>query len=252
MKTIIVEDEQNASNWLVNALGRLNAGINLLGIYSEPISAIEGIRTLKPELVFMDVDLNHEINGFGILDRVKDCEFKLIFTTGQSEHALAAFEYNAVQFLLKPYTDEKLREAIEKSKLLSLGEQHDKIEHLKITDKFLQKQTDIIPVRKASGDVFMVNVNDCSFLTPDGKSVVIYFNDGNEEEAEFRPFTDWVNILQERGFLRTQQKFLVNVRSIKKHVNRNKADITEDALLLRSQIQLRRSQSHGRRGSCNL
>ncbi len=227
MKTIIVEDEQNAANWLVNALGRINADVAIKGIFNDPLQAIEGIRTLKPELIFLDVDLNHEINGFGILDRVKDCELNVIFTTGHSEHALAAFEYNAVTFLLKPYSDEKLKEAIERARLISLASQQQNIENLRLTESFLSKQTDLFPVRKASGDVLIINVNDCVFLKPDGKSVNLYFTDGTEEEAEFRPFAEWAAILQNRGFIRIHQKFLVNIRCIKKYVNRNKADVTE-------------------------
>jgi two-component system, LytTR family, response regulator len=227
MKIIIVEDEQTAANWLVNALGRINADVAIKGIFNNPIEAIEGIKTLKPELIFLDIDLKHEINGFGILDRVRDCELNVIFTTGQSEHALAAFEYNAVTFLLKPYSDEKLKEAIVRAKLISMGAQRQNIENLKLTESFLSKQSDLFPVRKASGDIVMINVNDCVFLKPDGKSVILYFSDATEEEAEFRPFAEWAAILQDRGFIRIHQKFLVNIRSIKKYVNRNKADITE-------------------------
>ncbi|HNX88444.1 MAG TPA: LytTR family DNA-binding domain-containing protein [Paludibacteraceae bacterium] len=226
MKTIIIEDEQNAANFLLNALGRINATIAIKGIFNDPIEAIEGIRTIKPELIFLDIDLNHEINGFGILDRVKDCDLNVIFTTGYREHALAAFEYNAVRFLLKPYSDEKLKEAIERAKLITLGEQRQSIENIRMTESFLSKQTDRFPVRKASGDIVIVNVNDCVFLKPDGKSVILYFTDGTEEEAEFRPFADYAAILQNRGFIRIHQKFLVNILCIKKYVNRNKAEIT--------------------------
>ncbi len=228
MKTIIIEDEQNAANWLVNALSRINANVVIKGMFANPIEAIEGIRNIKPDLVFLDIDLNHEINGFGILDRVKDCDCKIIFTTGHSEYAISAFEYNAVQFLLKPYNDEKLKEAIERAILISLGEQQKNIQKLQLTDKFLSQQSDMFPVRKPSGDFVMINVNDCVFIQPDGTSVNLYFSEGNHEEAEFRPFVEWAAILHNRGFIRIHQKLLVNLRCIKKYIIRNKEEVTDD------------------------
>lgn len=100
MRAIIIEDEQSAANRLLTALDRINAGIKISAVYSDPAEAIDGIKALKPELVFLDVNLNHGINGFAILDKVKDYKFKVIFTTAIEQYALAAFEYNAVQFLL--------------------------------------------------------------------------------------------------------------------------------------------------------
>lgn len=129
---------------------------------------------------------------------------------------------------IKPYTDEKLKDAIDKTKLISLGEQAKRVDGAKKTESFLNRQTDLFPVRKASGDIVIINVNDCVYLKPDGKSVIIYLKEGYDEEAEFKPFAEWTEILEGRGFIRIHQKFLVNIRNIKKYVNRNKADITEE------------------------
>ncbi|GAB4374438.1 MAG: LytTR family DNA-binding domain-containing protein [Spirochaetales bacterium] len=109
IRTLIVEDEQPARERLLRALQTFPE-IEVVGEAENGIQAVEAMKTLKPDLVFLDVQIPI-LNGFEVLQQVHD-RFRVIFTTAYDEYALKAFEVNAVDYLLKPYSKERLHTAI--------------------------------------------------------------------------------------------------------------------------------------------
>lgn len=216
MKAIIVEDEPKAIENLVAALGRAKPGVKVVGKCKSASEAIRTIEILKPELIFLDVQLEGDMTGFDVLEQTIGYDYKVIFTSSYKKHAFAAFEYNAVHYLLKPYSDEKLIEAVDRAELISMQEQRQRIEALKTTEKFVNSQDDYFPFRKNNGDYMIRNYNDCMFLKADGPDIYIYFNDGSKEHSTNKSLTEYENILKFRGFIRTSQNHLVNLRFIRK------------------------------------
>jgi two-component system, LytTR family, response regulator len=111
IRTIVVEDEELARNLLKNFLG----GIERIELIKECENGFEGVKAineLKPDLVFLDIQMP-KISGFELLELL-DHKPHIIFATAYDQYALKAFEYNAADYLLKPYSKERLKEAIEK------------------------------------------------------------------------------------------------------------------------------------------
>src|SRR5665647_52235 len=111
LRTIIVEDEELARNLMKSFL----SGNDKIEIIAECDNGFEGVKMineLKPDLVFLDIQMP-KITGFELLELL-DHKPQIIFATAYDQYAIKAFEYNAADYLLKPYSKERLLEAVEK------------------------------------------------------------------------------------------------------------------------------------------
>lgn len=116
IRTIIVEDERPSLERMKNLLSAFRE-IEIIGEAEDGSSAVEIISGLKPDLVFMDIHLP-ELSGFQVLERIT-CQPKIIFITAYDQYAIKAFEENAVDYLLKPTSEERVKKAIDKVVLMN-------------------------------------------------------------------------------------------------------------------------------------
>jgi DNA-binding LytR/AlgR family response regulator len=117
LRVIIVDDLESSIDTLLFFLEN-NKHVEVVATCLSALDAIEKIISLKPDLLFLDINLGSEINGLQILSTVKNHYKGVIFTTAYSEFALKSFEYNTIHYLLKPLKKEEIEQAIEKSKYL--------------------------------------------------------------------------------------------------------------------------------------
>jgi len=115
IRTIIVDDEPLAREGIRVLLQR-DQEIEIIGTCGNGFDAVEMIQYLKPDLLFLDVQMP-EIDGFGVLQAVKSGHMPVvIFVTAYDKHALRAFEVHALDYLLKSYTDERFTSALQRAK----------------------------------------------------------------------------------------------------------------------------------------
>ena len=115
MRVLIVDDEEPARRKIRRLLSG-ETDVEIVGEAATGTEAIEAIRRLTPDLVFLDVQLPPP-NGFGIIDALgRDNAPDVIFVTAFDEHALRAFEVRALDYLLKPVTPARLREALDRAR----------------------------------------------------------------------------------------------------------------------------------------
>jgi len=111
-KILIIEDEEPARKLLKQYLAGIT-GIEIAGEYADGFSGLKGIQEHKPDLVFLDVQMP-KLNGFEMLELLDEPP-EIIFTTAYDQYAIKAFELNAVDYLLKPFSEERFREAVNKT-----------------------------------------------------------------------------------------------------------------------------------------
>ena len=127
MRSLVIDDEADARARLIRLLGA-HPEVAVIGEAQDGLEAIEKIEELRPDLLFLDIEMPG-LKGFEVLRSIPSAiEIPLvIFTTGYDQHALAAFEANALAYLLKPIEPERLSVAIERSsKLCSLSAEKEK------------------------------------------------------------------------------------------------------------------------------
>ncbi|QNK79044.1 response regulator transcription factor [Winogradskyella sp. PAMC22761] len=114
LTAIIVDDEISNIKGLQKKLKNLFPNITIVGSYQKPEAAIVAIKELKPQLVFLDIQMPR-INGFELLKAVGVIDFQVIFVTAYSEYAIQAFKQNAIDYILKPIDNIELKLAVEKA-----------------------------------------------------------------------------------------------------------------------------------------
>lgn len=112
MNLLIVDDSRLARKELVDLLAEI-PNVNLVAEAVDVSSAIAAINTHKPDMVLLDIHLP-DGDGFDVLEQ-SDFTPQVIFTTAYEQHALRAFEFNALDYLLKPVTHERLAAALQKN-----------------------------------------------------------------------------------------------------------------------------------------
>lgn len=128
MKAILIEDESSARNLIKGILKSQFSSIELIGEADNGIQGLELIQTLHPDLVFMDIELPG-LFGFQILERIEKIDFAVVFITAFNQYAIRAFEFSAIDYILKPVTSENLAKAIiraqERQRLQVVQEQYE-------------------------------------------------------------------------------------------------------------------------------
>ncbi|MBS1492764.1 MAG: response regulator transcription factor [Bacteroidetes bacterium] len=115
MKTIIIEDESPAADKLESMLLEINSDIKILAKLKSVKESVRWFAENKsPELAFVDVQLSDE-SSFELFKIIQP-DFPVIFTTAYDDYVLKSFEYNSIDYLLKPYTKERLKKALQKVK----------------------------------------------------------------------------------------------------------------------------------------
>lgn len=115
MKIVIADDEVWARARLERLIGQVE-GVEIAAVCADVPSAIAAIERTGAEGAFLDIQME-DATGFEVLDGVSR-ELYVVFVTAYSEHALRAFERHAVDYLLKPYTEERLQEAVRRIRRL--------------------------------------------------------------------------------------------------------------------------------------
>jgi two-component system LytT family response regulator len=118
MRTILVDDEESARERLRRML-RLHPEISIIGEARDGLEAVQRIEELRPDLIFLDIEMPG-LTGFQVLRSLpRGVVPMVIFATGYDQHALAAFDANALAYLLKPIEAERLAAAVERAQKLS-------------------------------------------------------------------------------------------------------------------------------------
>ena len=113
VRAIIIDDESDSIEILQNEISKHCKAVELVGSYESPKAGIKAINQLKPDVVFLDIEMPG-INGFELLELIPDIDFDIIFTTAYDQFALRAFKVCALDYLLKPVDPIELRAAVAK------------------------------------------------------------------------------------------------------------------------------------------
>lgn len=182
MNAIIIEDEQPARDLVKNYL-KAYPSIQLLGEFSDGFSGIKAINELHPDLVFLDIQMP-KLTGFEMLE-ILDQLPEIIFTTAYDQFAIKAFEMNAVDYLLKPFSRERFGQAIEKA-LDRFEKKKGSHENLRQLKKHVQENVEKLErvVVKTGSKIKVIPVEDIVWLESQDDYVMIYTSSGKYLKQE--------------------------------------------------------------------
>lgn len=205
---ITIDDEELCNKALEVELKRYCPDIRILGTYTDPQSGMEAILHLKPDIVFLDIEMPG-CNGFELMDQLRPVEFEVIFITAYNEFALKAFRANALDYLLKPIEPPDLVSAVHRAiTKIKQNNRNEELETLlnRYTSSYLP---DIISLPTQEGLEF-IQKKDIMYCEAEGNYTYVYTID---QKRRLIPKTlkDIENLIHDLGFLRIHQSYLANM-----------------------------------------
>ena len=222
LKICIIDDERKAAEILESMLSDLLDEKHELFIITDPLMAKDQIENINPQLVFLDIKMPG-MSGFELLDSLEHRKFKVIFVTAYDRFAIQAIKKSALDYLLKPVTDEELYNAMLRFKQNQHSHDPDQIKQL------LQKLAEHeghsfqLPISNL-GRTYFFELAKIVRCEAHSNYTYFYFNDGSKLLSS-KTLKDHQDILIERGFLRIHKSHIINPLHIVSLIGRTKVEM---------------------------
>lgn len=210
LRTLIIEDEEPARILLRHFLADF-VEIELIGECEDGFTGMKTIQELRPDLIFLDIQMPR-LNGFELVELLDELP-EIIFTTAYDEYAIKAFELNAVDYLMKPFSKDRLRVAVDKvigrahAKTGIQTQLHQLVGHWQSEPKKIER----IAV-KSGAKIHLIPVEEIEHIEAQDDYVMIYCSEGRFLKKE--TLTNLEQGLPYGQFLRVHRSHLVNIRQI--------------------------------------
>lgn len=217
IKAILIDDEKSSLQTLEFEINAYCPEVNIVAACSSPEYGLKEIRLKQPELVFLDIEMPG-MNGFELLQSMDTIDFDVIFVTAYDQFAVKAFEFNAVDYLLKPVLKSKLIQAVQKV--------IDKSEHSFPKQKFdallnninLHSTPGLEKIALPTSDGFeFIHINDLTHLKGESNYTWAFLESGKKFLIA-KTMKDVIPIISFPQFYRTHKSFVVNLNHVSKYV----------------------------------
>lgn len=210
LKAVLVDDEPNCVHLLARQIGKHCPEIEILGQVTDSTEALELIRRVNPDVVFLDIEMP-EMNGFQLLEHLRDISFAVIFVTAYDEFALKAFRFSALDYLLKPVDTSDLLAAVSKvTRQQRLDfRQLDLLKSQHLSGQFPQKLA--VPDH---GGIIFVELKDIVYCESDSNYTRLILTSGKHHLLS-KTLREVQEFLEVRSFLRVHRQYVVNLDHIK-------------------------------------
>ena len=243
IRTVIVDDEPLARRNLRVLLER-DRQIEIVDECRNGREAVKAIDTHAPDLIFLDIQMP-EMDGFDVLERVGPEQIKaVIFVTAFDQYALKAFEVHALDYLLKPFDDERFNHALQRAKAQIEAREINQLsqkllallEERETERKGAQQHADYLTrlMIKVSGRVVLLKVDEIDFIEADGNYAKLHV--GSKAHLLRERMNDLEERLDPAKFVRIHRSIIVNLDRIKElhpHFNGDYIVVLEDGRQLR-------------------
>lgn len=212
IKVIIIDDEALARQITKNYLSK-RSDIEIIAECSDGFDAIKKISELKPDLIFLDVQMP-KLTGFEMIELLDSPPF-IIFTTAYDHFAIKAFEVNAIDYLLKPFSEERFNAALQKAieKLSSKNTQQFSLDNIIKTNDQKEEFLERVVVKESS-KIVIIPVEEIKQIEAQDDYVLI--NSVNGRYLKQKTMKYFESHLNENQFIRVHRSYIVNIYLINK------------------------------------
>jgi two-component system response regulator LytT len=209
MRVLIVDDEPLAQTALANVLSA-RSDVEHFDSANDAVEALEKLATDSYDVLLLDINML-DLSGTELVDQLRKRHFPLpsiVFVTAHVEHAIAAFEKHTVDYVLKPFSNESISEALDRASRRAKGERAAKlIEALPQLQKLSRPQYPRIAIR-AKGRILLINPGDVVVVQAEGNYVSL------QRESDSYLLRESISVVAEKlkpyGFIRIHRSALVN------------------------------------------
>ena len=210
IKAVAIDDEKLALDVIKNYLKQHNS-VELIGECRNGFEGLKAINELNPDIVFLDIQMP-KINGFEMLELI-DKSPAIVFTTAFDQYALKAFEVNATDYLLKPFSQERFDDALHKT-IQQLNNRKQIVEKNQNLEKYNEENLDFLEriVVKHGQKIVLIPTGDVDYLEAQDDYVMIHCTKGKYLKQKTMKFFE--EHLDPKNFSRVHRSFIVNVNLI--------------------------------------
>lgn len=211
IKALIVDDEADARDVLEILLLRED-NVKIVGKACNVIEAVDSIKSLKPDVVFLDVEMPRH-SGYELINFFDEIDFHIIFVTAYDKYALKAFEINAVDYLLKPVNRKKLHDSIKKIK----DKLNDKIqlEQFQELIKEIEEKESPKIILNELGKKRVCKQDDIIAIEAQGTYSKVYFTTEDKPMMMSKNIGNFVNLFPENNsFFRSHKSWFINMNHV--------------------------------------
>ncbi len=214
MKVVIIDNDSEIIDGLKLMILKFCPEINELATANSIKSGIDVIAKNKPDLVFLDVELD-EGTGMDLLSKIGNYNFEVVFITAHNKYAIDAFKFSAIDFIQKPIGVQELHSAVQKAKSSLLNRDlKQQLAILKESFSTIKNDAKKI-VLKDSESLYFLNVSDIIMCKAEGSYTEFYLN-SNQKIIISKGLKEYDELLENYGFIRTHHSYLVNIHKIKR------------------------------------
>lgn len=211
---ILVDDIPAALLLLSNDLKQNHPSISVIGKAKSVVEAAKLLRKQEPDILFLDIMLG-DGTGFDILEIFPNLRSKIIFVTASDEFAIRAFKFAAIDYVLKPYSDQDLNNAIEKA-TQQIKPAKEQLSVLKDSIDSPNKRPQKISLHTLD-KIMVVDLDDIIRCKSDNNYTEFFFKDGSKILVT-KTLKTFADLLKNYQFIRVHQSHLVNVSYIKEFI----------------------------------
>jgi len=210
LTAIIVEDMADALQLLKSDLETNHPEIKIIDTARSVVEAAKALRTQEPDILFLDIMLG-DGTGFDVLEIFPELKSKIIFVTASDEYAIRAFKFAAIDYVLKPYSNEELAAAIDKAKE-QIQPNKERLNILKDTLSAPEQKPDKISLHTLD-KIIIVSLDDIVRCESDSNNTIFYLKDGQKVFVT-KTLKYFADMLKNYQFLRVHQSHLINLQCI--------------------------------------
>ena len=228
MNAVIVDDEMLARKRIVGLLEKID-NINVLKECSNGRAAIASINDVKPDIIFLDINMK-DLSGFDVLQEI---EFSpkpiVVFVTAYDQYAIKAFDYDAFDFLLKPFEDERFFKTIDKALKTNRKDLDDKFHHtleeliqLRKSSSPNKENHSLLPIRQGNKTT-LLEVNKIRYVIASGYYAEIFTKTRKHVLRE--SLGNLMEMFDEDSFFRISRSAIVNLKYVQEIIHSNYSEI---------------------------
>ncbi len=214
IKAIIIDDIEQARVTLKKDLEIYAPDVQVIGEAGGVIDGAKLLKSIKPDVLFLDIQMQ-DGSGFDLLDILKEINFKIIFITASDAHAIKAFRYAAIDYLLKPVDPDELVEALKKLREEKVNES-EKYKLLNDSLKNSQRPHERLALH-TQDKIHIVNIKDI-IRCESNVNYTEFFFVGGRKMLVTKTLKEFEDLLSDQGFYRVHQSHLINTKFIKEFV----------------------------------
>lgn len=219
LRAVIIDDEKKARDLIELILKNNFSNIQITSKASSVAEGVKAITLNKPDIVFLDIEMQ-DGTGFDILDALPERSFDFIFITAYNQHAIKAFKYSAIDYLVKPIDINEFIIAVEKilNKKLTKPNNFNILKE-NIKSKALSK----LVISSRIGFEY-INISDIIRFEADGRYTNIYLINGNKYTVS-KTLSEYNDLISTNNFYKSHKSHLINLQYVKKLVKKDGGSI---------------------------